>query len=807
MTMARLTLGTLVTLLGGVIVVAAAGPSAAPAPTPAALSFTASTTLVSTYCSTCHSERGKAGGVTLAAFDAAKAAAHPDLAEKMVRKLRAGMMPPAGAKRPDEASLLALATTLETELDAAAAANPNPGRRPFQRLNRAEYERSVHDLLGLDIDVAPFLPPDTSSSGFDNVADVQGSSATLMQGYLRAANRISALAVGDRNASATEATYRVPRTKSQNGHVDGAPIGTRGGISIVHVFPADGEYSFRIMLQSSSGQLFGSTTRGEQLEVSVDGERVALLNIDPRMTEADPNGMNLHSPRVHIKAGPQRVSAAFIQRFKAPVDDLIAPIEHTLADGQIGLGFGVTTLPHMLDFNINGPFEVTGVSETEPRRRIFRCRPTTATEEAACAAKIVGTLGAQAFRGPLSAQEADVLMGFYDQGRKNGDFESGVRMALQAILASPRFLFRFESVPTSARPGANYRLDDIALASRLSYFLWGTMPDATLTSLAMNGTLKNPVVLRREVLRMLADPRAEVLSTRFASQWLRLQELEKIDPDALLYPYFDRSLGDAMARETEALFDYLVRQDRSVLELLTADYTFVNERLAKHYGIANVSGSAFRKVPVTSEVRRGILGHGSILTLTSVADRTSPVIRGKWVMEVLLGSPPPAPPPNVPELAAAGDGHGGRLLSVRERMEQHRASPACSSCHKVIDPLGLALENFDATGAYRIKDSGQPIDASGELYDGSKIDGPLGLRAALLKRKDVVLLTFTENLMTYGLGRRLESYDMPAVRVIVRDAAQHDYRMSSFIMGVINSSAFQMSRVEGAETTTAGGPQ
>ncbi len=786
-----------------------------PAPTPVkparpttpsaavSVSLTESTAIVAQYCATCHSERGRAGGLTLASFDAAKAESNAAIAEKMIRKLRAGMMPPPGAKRPDDATLNAVATSLEQHLDMLWVSAPNPGRRPFQRLNRAEYQRSIHDLLGLDVDVAAFLPPDANSNGFDNVADVQASSATLMQGYLRAASRIASLAIGDRTASATEATYRVPRTASQMRHVEGAPIGTRGGLSVIHVFPADGEYSFRAMLQSSSGQLFGSTTRGEQLEVSINGARVALIDIDPRMSEADPNGMNVYSPRVRIKAGPQRVSAAFVQRFKAPVDDLIAPIEHTMADGQMGLGFGVTTLPHILDFNINGPFNVTGVSDSVTRQRLFQCRPKAATEERACAATIIRALATQAYRGPVSGQDFERLLKFYQQGRAGGDFEAGIRMAVQAILASPGFIFRFEETPSGLAPGTPYRIADIELASRLSYFLWGTVPDATLVALAMDAKLKAPAVVRQQVTRMLADPRSEALSTRFASQWLRLQELDKIDPDALLYPYFDRTLANAMRQETESLFDYLVREDRSVLDLLTADYTFVNDRLAKHYAVPNVSGEAFRKVALPDATRRGILGHGSVLTLTSIADRTSPVLRGKWVMEVLLGSPPPPPPPNVPDLAPASATHGGRLLSVRERLEGHRANPACTSCHKVMDPLGLALEHFDPTGAYRIKDNGQPIDASGELYDGTKVDGADGLRAALLKRKDVLLTVFTENLMTYGLGRRLESYDMPSVRAIVRGAEQQGYKMSAFIMGVIDSPAFRMSVAERAETQGA----
>jgi mono/diheme cytochrome c family protein len=812
--MTRLSFGILTTMAFGASLglgLAADSRPAAPTGAPAlavshqpeaTLTLAESQAMVKEYCVTCHSDRAKAGGLSLAAFDATEVVAQAETAEKVIRKLRTGMMPPANARRPAEGVLLTLATTLESHLDRAAAANPNPGWRPFQRLNRAEYQRAVHDLLGIEVDVTAFLPPDTISGGFDNVADAQAFSATLMEGYLRAAARISTLAVGDRHASATEGTYRVARTGSQLAHVPGAPMGTRGGISVVHVFPADGEYSFRMMLHSiPTGQLYGSTSRDEQLEVSINGERVALMDINPRMSESDPQGMNIITPRVFVRAGPQRVSAAFIKKWDAPVDDLIAPIDHTLADSQIGAALGVTTVPHLRDFNINGPFNVTGVSDTPSRRLIFSCRPTSAAEEAPCAAEIVRRLASQAYRGPLSAEDFEGLMGFFERGRADGDFESGVRMAVQAMLASPRFLFRLEPAPTTLRAGQTFRVGDIELASRLSFFLWGTVPDAELVQVAMQGRLRAPGMLERQVRRMLADPRAAALSDRFAAQWLRLHDLPRIHPDALLYPYYDHTLSLAMEEETRLFFGSLVQEDRSIIDLLTADYTFVNERLAKHYGIPNVTGPQFRRVSVPMEERRGILGHGSILTLTSIADRTSPVMRGVWVMEVLLGTHPPAPPPNVPALEEVKS--STRLLSVREKMEEHRANPACTSCHRVIDPLGLALENFDVTGRWRVKDAGMPIDATGELYDGSPLDGPNGLRAALLKRKDVFLLSFTESLMTYALGRRVEYFDLPAVRAIVRGAAGDDYRVSAFILGIVSSDAFQMSRLEEYTDTTA----
>lgn len=770
----------------------------------AGLPVTEQNAMVKQYCATCHSDRGKAGGLSLASFDAGAVLDHPEVAEQVIRKLRAGMMPPLGAKRPEGDGLERLATALETRIDSAAAANPNPGHRPFQRLNRAEYTFAIRDLLDLDVDVNAFLPPDTISDGFDNVAEAQGFSPTVLDGYLRAASAISTLAVGDAKAAPTEANYKVPRTANQMRHVEGAPFGTRGGMAVTHIFPADGEYTFRMMLHSiPTGQLFGSSYPGEKIEVSVNGTRVALLEINTRMSESDPNGMNLVTPRVFVKAGPQRVAAAFISRFDAPVDDLIAPIEHTMADSQIGSGFGITALPHLREFAITGPVAVTGVSNSPSRRRVFTCRPTSPAEETSCATDIVKRLATAAYRGPVSTGDVDSLMTFYRKGREDGDFEEGVRMALQALLASPKFLFRLEEVPATAKPGQNYRLTEYALASRLSFFLWGTGPDQELLRLASRNQLRQPGVMEKQVRRMLADPRAEALGTRFATQWLRLPDLLNLIPDYLQYPQYDRTLAEAMKRETELFFNAIVRDDRPVLELLTADYTYVNERVAKHYGVPNVTGPEFRRVTLTDPNRRGLLGQGSILSLTSVADRTSPVQRGKWVMEVLLGSPPPAPPPNVPSLEeSVNAAEGGRVLSVRERMEEHRKNPACNSCHRVIDPLGLALENFDVTGAWRIRDGDSGIDSTGDLYDGSKMAGPKGLRDAIIRHKDVFLLSFTESLATYGLGRRVEHFDMPAIRRIVRDAEKNGYRMSEFIIGVVKSPGFQMGRIDAGAVPT-----
>jgi hypothetical protein len=675
----------------------------------------------------------------------------------------------------------------------------------FQRLNRAEYARSVYELLDLDVDVNAFLPPDTMSAGFDNIADVQSVSPTLLEGYLRAAAKISTLAVGDRTATPSESTYKVPRTQSQMRHVDGTPWGTRGGLAVTHTFPADGEYTFRIMLHGTpTGQLFGSVfSRNEQIEISINGERAGLLDIDYRISETDKAGLNLITPRIHVRAGQQHVSAAFIQKFDGVVDDLLAPIDYTLSDTEYGDSVGLAALPHIRDFSITGPFAVTGVSDTPSRRKVFVCRPLSAAEEIPCARRILSQLASDAYRRPASSEDVESLMQFYGEARKDKDFEAGIRAALQALLASPHFLFRLEEMPPGIKPGQNYRITDLDLASRLSYFVWGTAPDAELVKVATAGTLHTPAVLEKQVRRMLTDPRAEALSTRFASQWLRLQDVEKIHPDALLYPSFDHELSRAYTRETELLFESIVREDRNILDLFTADYTFVNERIAKVYRIPNITGEMFQRVALKDDNRRGILGHGSVLMMTSVADRTSPVQRGKWIMETLLGSPPPPPPPNVPpleETKAATE--TGKTLSTRERMEEHRKNPACNSCHRVIDPLGLALENFDVVGAWRIKDNGVGVDTAAKLYDGTDLDGPASLRQALINHSESVIRNVTENLMAYAIGRRVEYYDQPTVRAIVKKAAQNGNRFSAFVLGIVNSPAFQMARAEPVQTPT-----
>ena len=751
--------------------------------------------VVEEYCIRCHSERRRVGDLVLEGFDIGDAAHRRPTIEKMIRKLRAGMMPPKGVRRPEPEVLATMAAELETTMDEIAARDPNPGKRTFQRLNRAEYARTVRDLLGVDVDVSSFLPLDTKSANFDNIADVQMPSATVMEGYLRAAGQISRLALGDPEAEVSSTIYRIPRVGSQKDRVEGAPIGTRGGLSVLHNFPADGKYVFHIMPYAAvEGEVFGRTFGTEQIEVSIDGAQVALLTIDRWMSESEPTGLNIRTDSLYVTAGQKRVSVAFIRQFEGVVDDLIRPIDHTLADGQIGIGLGVTTQQHLQRLTVLGPFAITGVSDTPARRAVFTCRPTSREEEVPCAREIIRRLATKAYRRPVLDSDVSGLMGFYDQGTADGGFEKGVRTALQAILASPHFVFRFERRPAEVGPDGVYAIDDLDLASRLSFFLWGAPPDEELRELARAGELSDPAELDRQARRMLADPRSEALATRFASQWLRLQDIEDIHPDALTYPYFDQTLADAMLRETELFFSHLVDEDRPVLELLTADYTFVNERLARHYGITGVVGPSFERVAYPTGHRRGLLGHGSVLTLTSHPDRTSPVLRGKWVLEVLLGAPPPPPPPDIPAFEETAAGGEGRLFTVRERMEEHRANPACSSCHNVIDPLGLALENFDVTGAWRIRDEGNPVDPVGVMYDGTELASPADLRNALLGFSDVVLRTFGENLMAYALGRRVEYYDMPTIRAIARAAAQDDYRMSAFILGVVNSPPFRMAR-------------
>lgn len=751
-------------------------------------------------CVRCHNERRLSGNLSLVGFDADEADQNAEIAERMIRKLQAGMMPPVGARRPGGDTLQTVVEELERVVDASASRNPNPGGRTFQRLNRAEYEQAIRNLLLLKVDASEWLQNDQMSANFDNIADVQSLSATLLESYLNAASEISRWALGNRSAPPVDQVYKLPEYISQHpwDHVVGAPYGTRGGMVIDHVFPADAEYVFAMTFNG------GRNARLEDVDISIDGERVAILHYTRSGAGADGRGgAGIRTEPIILRAGQHKVSAAFIRRGDGPYEDLLRPHEWSLAGGGSG-GNGITSLPHLRDLIVSGPYNTTGISETATRSKIFSCRPTVPSEELGCAREIVSRLSSEAYRRPLSDNDISGLMNFYSAGSARGGFEGGVRRALEAILASPHFVFRFEREPENKDPGETYRLSDVDLASRLSFFLWGTPPDAELLEIAAEGDLSDKE-LERQTRRMLADPRSEALGTRFAGLWLRLQDLYKNRPDPNFYPNFDENLADAMRRETELFFYNLVREDKSFLEFFSADYTFVNERLARHYGIPGVSGNHFRRVTYSDDRRRGLLGQGSVLVLTSMANRTSPVLRGKWVMEVLLGTPPPPPPPGVPDLDETGTVSDGKFLTTRERMELHRENPACSSCHSLMDPIGLALDNYDVTGRWRLRENGNPIDTRGDFYDGTPVSTPAELVDALLGRPIPLVRNFTENLMAYALGRRVEYYDQPVVREISRNAEKSDYRMSSFILGIIQSDAFQMKRAALVSTAEGGG--
>lgn len=792
------------TAVGLMVVALGAMPAAGQTPGPVASHAPAGShqAVVDAYCAGCHNDRRKSGGFSWTALDLADPGANAVQAEKVIRRLRAGLMPPAGAARPDQATLNALAASIETAIDRRAAERPFAGAPELRRLNRTEYRNSVRDLLDLDVDVSAMLPPDQLGRGFDNMAEAMTITPTLVQGYVRAASKISREAMGDRKATPAMTMYKVAKVVNQMRHVEGAPWGTRGGTAVVHNFPADGEYSFKLAfyydyLETLFGQSLPANLQGQQIEVAVDGARVALFTIDPNVPETK---NLLSTPKINVTAGPHRVAAAFLAKFDGPTEDQFRQVEQSMIDISAGIP-GLVALPHLLSMTVAGPYVVDGVSDTPSRRRILTCTPTGPKDEMACAQRIIASLARQAYRRPVTGADTEMLLGHYKEGRQDGGFEGGVRMALQAIIASPKFVFRMERPPTAPARGAEtYRLTDTELASRLSYFLWSSAPDDALLALAAAGRLREPATLEREVRRMLADKRSAALMDNFAFQWLRLQSVKEADPDGGRYGNFTRNLGESMTRETKLLFDSLVREDRSLLDLLTADYTFVDEVLAKHYGIPNVVGSAFRRVPVTDPNRRGLLGHASVLTLTSLATRTSPVMRGKYVMEVLMGVAPPPPPANVPPLTENVENE--KALSVRERLAQHRANAACAACHNMMDPIGLSLENFDAIGNWRRTDSGAPVDPSGRLFDGTPLDGPVSLRGALLAHTDSFVTTFAENFLSYGLGRLLDARDMPTVRAIVRDAAAHEYRLSSFLMGVVTSVPFQMRQVEAPAPTS-----
>jgi hypothetical protein len=751
--------------------------------------------LVDRYCVTCHSEKLRTGGVSLQNADFQNIPKSAEMWEKVIRKLRVGAMPPQGMPRPDAAALDGLAAYLETALDRAYAAHPNPGRASMHRLNRAEYANAIHDLLALDIDATALLPPDDESSGFDNIADVLKVSPSLMERYLSASWNISRLAIGDARIAPSTATYRARPDLSQDQHIAGLPLGTRGGILVHHDFPLDGEYVIKVRLWRNTFDLLRGMEDPHQIEISLDGERLALVTVgghDDFVSMAqNPGtfGANLDqrlTVRVPVKAGMREITATTVLRSHALRDDLIKPFLRTTVDG-----LDITGDPSVDRLTVEGPFNETGVEETASRQRIFTCRPDNAQAELPCARKILSVLAERAYRRPATDTDLETLLSFYQKRRNtNGTFEAGIESALEYILASPEFLFRFEPEPDGVAANAVYPVNDLALASRLSFFLWSSIPDEPLLTLAAQKKLHEPEVLEQQVRRMLADPRSGALIANFAEQWLFLRNLKTVAPNLDTFPDFDDNLREAMKQETELFFGSMVREDRNVLELLTADYTFVNERLARHYGIPGVYGSQFRRVPVTDEARRGLLGQASILTVTSYAARTSPVQRGKWILTNILGTPPTPPPPNVPQLKENADGSQPR--SLRERMEAHRADAVCAGCHKVMDPIGFALENFDAVGHWRTVDDGAWIDPSGTLFNGARINGPVELRQALVARPNVFVGVMTEKLLTYALGRGLEYYDMPAVREIVHEAAGQNYRFSSLVLGVVKSAPFTL---------------
>jgi mono/diheme cytochrome c family protein len=748
--------------------------------------------VVDQYCVTCHNARLKTAGLLLDELDLSRLADHAELGEKIVRKLRAGLMPPPGARRPDAGTMTSLVGWMETALDRGAATHlPPPG---LHRLNRTEYANAIRDLLALEVDPTKFLPADDSTRGFDNIAGALTTSPALMEAYLSAAGKISRLAIGTANAP-TQAVFEAPADTAQNHYIEGLPFGTRGGMLIKYEFPVDGEYSFRVKgVTGYFTAVLGQIT-GEQLEITVDGERAHVFDWDRDIKNT--TGVGEVTPRVPIKAGLHTVGVTFLATNDIPGTELNKPFQRTMnTPGEIS---GFLFYPHVGQVTIEGPFNGEGATDTASRRQIFVCRPSSAREEPACARTIVTALAKHAFRRPATRADLDLLMEFYRDGRsEGGSFDAGIEAALQRILADPEFLYRGESEPAGLVPGKPYRISDLALASRLSFFLWSSIPDDELIDLAAQGRLKDPAVLEQQVRRMLKDPRSAALVNNFTGQWLSVRSLKTSEPVVNLFPDFDDNLRGAFEREVQLFFASVVQEDRSALDLLTADYTFVNERLAKHYGIPNIYGPRFRRVALTPDLdmRRGLLGKGALLTVTSQAARTSPVVRGKWFLTTFLGVSPPDPPPNVPQIKEKPPDNSGNLKAptMRQTLDAHHANPTCATCHRTFEPMGFALENFDAVGAWRTLDEGQPIDASGVLADGTKLDGVSTLRGLLVRYQDQFVRVVAEKLLTYALGRGVEYQDMPLVRAMVRDAAASKYRFSSLIFGIVKSPAFQMNQ-------------
>lgn len=742
--------------------------------------------LLDNYCLSCHDGESAKGGLNLAGVSTEAIDRHPEVWEKVVRRLGRRQMPPVGRKRPDEDAYVSVVMQLETALDRAAAARPNPGRTDtIRRLNRTEYQHAVRDLLAVEIDAASLLPPDEAGHGFDNVT-VRELSPTLLERYITAAQKISRLAVGGARRSPGGDTIRVKPDITQEDRADGLPLGTRGGTLIRYTFPQDGEYEVQVRLTRDRNEHVEGLHEPHELEVLLDRERVQSFTVKPPPGRLDFQHVDDHLKlRVPVKAGPHDLGVTFLKEPNSLIETLRQPY-----NSRFNMHRHPRQTPAVYQVSITGPFEAKGAGETPSRRRIFVAQPKSTGDEEACAKQIVATLMRRAYRRPVGDADVERVMPFYREGRADADFDAGIESALSAILVSREFLFRVEQEPAGVAPRNAYRISDLALASRLSFFLWSSIPDDELLGVAARGELHRPDVLAKQTRRMLADPRSRSLVTNFAGQWLYLRNLDSITPDARLFPDFDDNLRQAMRRETELLFEEVVREDRSVLALLKSDHAWLNERLAKHYGIPHVYGPRFRRValPPGSE-RGGLLRHGSVLTVTSYATRTSPVIRGKWVLENLLGTPPPPPLPDVPAL---DDNTVSASLPVRERLMQHRANAACAVCHNVIDPPGFALENFDAVGRWRTTEEGQPVDSSGGLPDGSKFTGISGLEEALLKRPDVFAGTLTEKLFTFALGRGIEYYDGPAVREVVRTAKAADYKFSAIIGAIVSSTPFRM---------------
>ena len=746
--------------------------------------------LLDQYCVTCHNQRLKTAGLTIDQLDLDHIQDHAQIWEKVVRKLRAGMMPPTGLPRPQPPVMESMITFLEKELDRNAGPNLTPPG--MHRLNRTEYSNAIRDVLGLQVDATKFLPPDDSTHGFDNIAGALTLSPALMEAYLSAAGKISRLAVGDVSAP-TQAVFEAPSDTAQNYHVEGLPFGTRGGMLIKYQFPADGEYTFKVKGVTGYFQAVLGGVKGEKLEVMVDGERVKLFDWDKEISNT--TGVGRSTPRIPVKAGLHTVGVTFLATNDVPDSELNRPFQRTMnSPGSIP---GFQFYPHVGQVWIEGPYNAAGAPNTAARAKIFVCRPANPGEEPACANRIISALVKRAFRRPATPADLAAVTQFYQTARGDGgSFDDGIEAALQRVLVDPEFVYRSEAEPSGIAAGKSYRVGDLALASRLSFFLWSSVPDDELIDLAAQSKLRQPAVLEAQVRRMLADPKSEAMIDNFTGQWLGLRSLKTSEPVVNLFPDFDDNLRSAYQHEVELFFGSVVREDRSILDLLTADYTFVNERLAKQYGIPNVYGPQFRRVslPADLDMRRGLLGKGALLTETSNAARTSPVTRGKWFLQTFLGVSPPDPPPNVPTLKEQPVDNTGNAKppTMRQTMEAHRVNPVCSSCHKIFEPIGLALENFDAVGTWRTVDGESPIDASGVLVDGTKVNGVASLRQALVGRSGQFARVVTEKMMTYALGRGVEYEDMPLVRSIVRESAATNYNFSSIVLGIVNSPSFQM---------------